>query len=404
MGTADPGRILLIDDDDDVRRDYSRLLKSLGFEVEAAADGTTALQLLSRRPFDVVVTDIHMPKMNGMEFLRAIRERDLDIPVVLMTGSPDITSAVDAVEYGATRYMVKPVDREAMAAVVRRAIHLHRLADFKRQALGIAGTPGMQMGDRASLEAHFDSAVKNLWMAYQPIVDWTGQRVYAREALVRSREESLSGALDLFDAAERLGRVPDLGRAIRDRIAQDALKAPAHELIFVNVHAHELCDDSFISNRSPLASIADRIVIEVTERVALDQVVGLASVVATLRQRGFRIALDDLGAGYAGLSSFSLLDPDFVKLDVSLIRGVDQSPIKRGLVRGIAQLCTNDLGVQVICEGVETGRERDVLIEDGMTLFQGFFFGRPQPDFTPLDWLAANASADPNVALVTTEE
>ena len=388
MAVTDKGLILLVDDDADVRRDYTRLLKSLGFDVDAAADGSSALELLYKRPYDVIVTDIRMPSMDGMEFLRAVRGQNLDVPVVLMTGSPDFDSAVGAVEYGAMRYMVKPVERTAMAEVVRKAIHLHKLADLKRQALGVVGSEGLQLGDRASLEARFDRALDALWMAYQPIVDWSGRNVYAREALVRSNEPSLKGALDLFDAAERLGRVPDLGRTIRRRIASDVARAPGNELLFVNVHASELCDDEFVSEKSPLSSFAGRVVIEVTERAALDQVIGLPSVVLTLRERGFRLALDDLGAGYAGLSSFSLLDPDFVKLDISLIRGVDQSPIKRSLVHGISRLCTDDLAIQVICEGVETVGERDVLIEDGMNLFQGYFFGRPHAEFASPRWEA----------------
>ena len=86
--------------------------------------------------------------------------------------------------------------------------------------------------------------------------------------------------------------------------------------------------------------------------------------------------MDDLGAGYAGLSSFAALEPDVVKLDISLVRDVDREPVKRKLVGSLAALC-RDLRVTVLAEGVETAGERDVLVELGCEWLQGYLFGRP---------------------------
>ena len=99
-----------------------------------------------------------------------------------------------------------------------------------------------------------------------------------------------------------------------------------------------------------------------------------------LRNRGFRIAIDDLGAGYAGLSSFALLEPEFVKLDMTLIRDIDTSSVKQKLVKSIASMC-KDMGLFVIAEGVETPGERDSVIDLGCELLQGYLFARPGPAF-----------------------
>ena len=117
-------------------------------------------------------------------------------------------------------------------------------------------------------------------------------------------------------------------------------------------------------------------VLEITERAALDRIHELQSRVTRLRALGYRIAIDDLGAGYAGLTSFAQLEPEVVKVDMSLVRGIDGSPMKQKLVRSIISLCT-ELGIQLVAEGIETPAERDALISLGGDLCQGYLFARP---------------------------
>jgi EAL domain-containing protein (putative c-di-GMP-specific phosphodiesterase class I)/ActR/RegA family two-component response regulator len=380
------GRVLLVDDDPAIRRDYAKVLRRLGFQVAVAGDGQDAIEQLPGGAFDLIISDLSMPRMDGLAFLRGVRQHDLDIPVVLMTGEPDLDSAVAAVEYGAFRYLTKPVDIDKLAEVVGRAVSLSRMAKLKREAIGLVGSEGRQLGDHASLDVRFANALEQLWMAYQPIVHWPSRSVFAYEALVRSSEPSLMSPLDLFDAAERLGRLRDLARRIRDRVARSAPQMPDGALLFVNLHPPDLDDPELFSGSSPLMALAPRVVLEITERASLDGVKGLSAKIGKLKESGFRIAIDDLGAGYAGLSSFSHLEPDFVKLDMSLIRGVDASPRKRSVVQAMARLCANELAIQVICEGVETPQERDVLALDSCDLMQGFLFARPARCFPLPSW------------------
>jgi EAL domain-containing protein (putative c-di-GMP-specific phosphodiesterase class I)/ActR/RegA family two-component response regulator len=376
------GRVLLVDDQADILKAYARWLTAGGFEVETADDGSTAADMAAKSAFDVIISDISMPGMTGVEMLRAVRERDLDVPVVLMTAQPAIESAMEAVELGALRYLPKPVDGQLLVSVADNAVRLHKLARLKREALSLTGADA-QPGDRIALEGAFERALSGLWLAFQPIVSLSEKRIFAYEALMRSREAALPHPGAMLSAAERLDRLPDLGRAIRARAAAAAAAMPQDALLFINLHPADFQDPTLFSEAVPLAAHAHRVVLEVTERSALDDIHNLRDKVGRLRALGYRIAVDDLGAGYAGLSTFANLEPEVVKIDMSLVRDVETTRTKRTLVASLTGVC-RDLGMKVVAEGVETAGERDALTELGCDLLQGYFFARPAADFPPV--------------------
>ncbi len=377
------GLVLLVDDEPTIVRGFARILTAAGFSVQIAHDGREAADLARGMSFDAIVSDIAMPEMNGLQLLRSVREHDLDVPVILMTGGPAVESAVQAMEYGALRYLIKPVESKQLEEVVARATRLHQMAKIKREALELFRLEGKHLGDRAGLEVRFANALKTLWLAFQPIVSWGNKSVVAYEALVRNEEPTLRAPPDLFEAAERLGRLRELGQIIRDRVAQTLIDVPIEAEVFVNVHALELDDDSLFDPSAPLSAFAKRVVLEITERAPLDKIKDANARVAQLRSMGYRIAVDDLGAGYAGLTSFAHLEPEVVKVDMSLIRGLDQSPTKQKLLRSIVGLC-RDLEIKMIAEGIETVEERDTLVRLGGDLCQGYLFARPGRAFPPI--------------------
>jgi EAL domain-containing protein (putative c-di-GMP-specific phosphodiesterase class I) len=389
MPPADaPGRILLVDDEEALLRALARQMTRFGHIVECAPDGRSATSLLENGAFDVVVSDIAMPGMNGIEFLLAVRRVDLDVPVVLMSGAPDLATATRAVEFGALRYLTKPIDAAELGRVLDQAIRLCRMARLKREALRLVGNVHQFVGDRAGLEARFANALDTLWMAYQPIVSSVAKRIHAYEALVRNGEPTLASPVALFSAAERLGRLHDLGRTIRKAVA-DAV-TPGCKL-FVNLHTHDLTDRELFSKAAPLSRFASQVVLEITERESLDQLPDVQAHVKTLREMGYQIAVDDLGAGYAGLTSLAQLQPEVVKIDMSLVRDVNQQQTKRllvGMMLGLAR----EMGMAVVAEGVETVAERDTLIELGCDLLQGYLFAKPGRPFPTVTWNEAPVS------------
>jgi len=385
--TGSAAEVLVVDDEPVTARGYARALAAAGYKVTVAHDGREAAEIAGKRRFDAIVSDIAMPDMDGLALLRAIRERDLDIPMIFMTGSPALESALQAIEYGAFRYLVKPIAPDAMLESVGRAVRVHKLARIRREAAAVTELEGKQIGDRAGLEARYASAVEKLWVAAQPIVSWSGRSIFAYETLLRTDEPTLRSPLDFFDAAERLGRAAELGRTIRQHVARQLHQTPAPAHLFVNLHPADLEDEELYADDGALTPFAKQVVLEITERAALDRIHELSSRVTRLRTLGYRIAIDDLGAGYAGLTSFAQLEPEVVKVDMSLIRGIDHSPVKQKLVRSIIALCT-ELGIQLVAEGIETTAERDTLVALGGDLCQGYLFakpgrGFPEPNMNP---------------------
>ena len=97
---------------------------------------------------------------------------------------------------------------------------------------------------------------------------------------------------------------------------------------------------------------------------------------AVLRKLGYALAVDDLGAGYAGLSAFTMIRPEVAKIDMSLVRGVDADPTKQRLIQAMVGVCS-EMGISVVMEGVETREERDTLLSLGSDLLQGYLFAKP---------------------------
>ena len=378
-------RLLLVDDDPAVRRAYQSVLTRHGVAVTTASNGREAAEQVKAGSFDVIVSDVTMPEMTGIEFLKVVRVHDLDVPVILMTGEPSLESAVRAVEYGAFRYLAKPVASQELWETVLRAARLHGMAKLKREAMELRESGRMRLGEHAALEVRFSSALERLWMAFQPIVSWGERRVFGYEALLRSGEPQMKSPAEILDAGERLGRLHEIGRAVRAHVAGAAHEAPAGAALFVNLHSADLDDEDLYSAEAPLSKLANRVVLEVTERASLHGVRNVPGCVARLKALGFRIAIDDLGAGYAGLSSFTQLEPEFAKLDMSLIRGVDTDPRRQSIVRSMKRLC-DELGMLVIAEGAETAAERDMLAALGCDLLQGYLFARPERGFVAPSW------------------
>lgn len=374
--------VLVVDDDALVRRMLSDAIAGAGHRVEAVPDGAAALALFETRCFDVVVADIHMPGVDGLALLRTLRGRGHGVPVLLMTASPALSSAMEAVDCGAHKYLVKPVLPAVLESAIGEAVAMRR-AD--RRACSSPGTDRSCGASRCKVgapsHAGFVRALESAWIASQPIVRVSDRALFAYEALVRTREPGLTMPIALLEAAERLALMHDLGRTVRSRIADASASCPPGALLFVNLHALDLQDEQLYDARSSLGSMAPRVVLELTERQSLESVPAVRACAARLRALGYRIAVDDLGAGYAGLSSFALLEPEVIKIDMELVRGVHRAPRQQILVRTITQLA-GEMNALVVAEGVETVEERDALLDLGCDLMQGYLFARPSAGFS----------------------
>jgi EAL domain-containing protein (putative c-di-GMP-specific phosphodiesterase class I) len=347
-------RVLIVDDDALVLRSLQRAMASQNVHVVAMTDVHQAMRIVETASFDAVLCDIRMPKMSGLAFARFVRSLAPEVPILLMTGDPQLDSALEAIEVGILEYLPKPIEPAKLRSAVTRAIKLSRFAKLRREAQDAIVLP--------------DS-----------------QKVFGFEALLRSREKELPTPPHVIEAAEVLGRTSEVGAKVR-RLASEAFAtAPGDALLFLNILPLDLLDDDLYETGTPLSRLAERIVLEVTERADLAKVKDALPRIQRLRSMGYRVAVDDLGAGYAGLSSFATLEPEFTKLDMSLVRGAYASSVKQRVIGSIATLC-RDLGSRVVAEGIETPEDSAALSALGCELMQGYYFARPGPAFPGVDW------------------
>jgi EAL domain-containing protein (putative c-di-GMP-specific phosphodiesterase class I) len=341
-----------------------RELNAFGFEVEIAVDFREARDRLLNDRFQAVVCCAS--DGGGLDLLTLARAYDSDVPFMLMVDERSLGGVAEAMRMGVTQYVLKPLAVPQIAATLKDCLSRR---DARR--------PGQQ---QTIIQVDdLTPALKRAHLALQPIVMLSpnnARQIYGYEALLRSSEAKLASPAAIFDAAGRLGRIIDVGRRVRGLAAELASAMQGATVLFINLHAQDLNDEELFDPRGEFSKIASRVVLEVSERV--DQHASLKERIASLRAIGFRIAIDDLGAGYAGLSSFATLEPDYVKLDMALVREIHTSNLKRSVVKSVIELARK-AGVQVIAEGVEVDAELRCLEGLGVRLAQGYMIGMPAP-------------------------
>jgi hypothetical protein len=375
------GNILLVEDDDSVRAALRSMLEGRQFRVVAAATAAAALAQVGVAELDAAVVDVHLPDMDGVELLARIRDRDPSLPTLVITGAPSVETVQRALRGRAFSYLTKPVAPGVFLDEVGRAVDEGHLVRLRHKLLMSRAGADAEILGMAHAEAHFEASLQSLVMHFQPIVRAATGEIFAYEALLRPRSEVFRTPPALLTAAEVLGRVDDLGRMIRGRVVEALRARPdIREVIFVNLHPAELRVDLLTDPNEPLLAYARQVVLEVTERAQLDNAGDVAQTVAGLHAAGYRVAIDDLGEGYAGLSWLVKVSPDVAKLDMSLVRDIHRSRSRQELVASLVGYCRR-VHIQVVAEGVEVAEEAVILRQLGCELLQGYYFARPGPDF-----------------------
>lgn len=354
--------MLVIDDDEDVAKAYGKILATAGFEPVVRTDPSEASLDVVTRQFAAIISDIKMPKISGTELLSVVRSYDEEVPVILVTGHGSLETAMEAVSLRSTEYLLKPVDPPLLLRAVKKGIE-------RAEALRLRGVSA------APPRSTVDDAFRQVWLAFQPIHDRHG-KLFGYEVLLRSDHSALGRPDVLLSAASGSGRLRELGRIVRGLAAKAVPELPAGVSLFVNLHVSDLSDEDLFAPASPLGRVAERVVLEVTERHQLEQAPDLEERLFRLRKLGFRIAVDDIGAGYSGLNSLVVLEPDLVKIDMALVRNVNESFMRQSVIKSLVDLARTT-GIAVVAEGIETAAERDCVTRLGCDYFQGFLLGRP---------------------------
>ncbi|GAB2737887.1 EAL domain-containing protein [Melaminivora jejuensis] len=214
--------------------------------------------------------------------------------------------------------------------------------------------------------------------AYQAIMDTHARSVWAHEALVRGTEGQGAGwVLEQVTEDNRYR----FDQACRVKAIATAAALGMDTRLSINflpnaVYRPELCIRTTLAAARRHQFPLERIIFEVTEGERVEDGPWLAEILREYQRSGFLTAIDDFGAGYAGLTLLADFQPDIVKLDMGLVRGVDTDRARQSISRGLLRIC-QELGIQVIAEGIETAGERDFFSHEGVALMQGYFFSRP---------------------------
>lgn len=233
---------------------------------------------------------------------------------------------------------------------------------------------GRQCGDCGAAERvgfQFD-------YAYQPIVDVAARSIYGHEALVRGPNGE--GAMSVLSQVNEKNRYR-FDQACRVKAIKGAAHLGIPERISINflpnaIYKPEICIRTTLEAARAHGFPLERIIFEVTEGERVEDGPWLAEILREYKRCGLLTAIDDFGAGYAGLTLLAGFQPDLVKIDMELVRGIDRSRSRQAIVLGLVRMC-RDLGIQVIAEGIETAGERDFLRVAGIHLMQGYLFSPP---------------------------
>ncbi len=368
----DPMNVWVADDEPLVRKALGRLLRASGYSVRLFETGDALLEALPEvaEVPEVIICDGDMPGTHGLDVLARVRMMAPSAARVMYTAYQPTGRVVEAFNTGAVqRFIRKGQDAHEIEAC------LATLAE-ERKVLGTTA----QRRDNAMRVAFEQLLADRLCTLFlQPIYDAGDRHIVAAEALLRSRHDAFRGPLDIIDAARAFGREHALQAVLSEIVAEHRQTIPAEVDVFMNVDpavlkSPERLDEAF----APVYPHAAGIVVEITERAQLGDTGAWEKSVQVLREKGFRLALDDVGAGYNSLGAVVAVNPDVIKLDISLVSGLHQDRAKADLVRLLSEFA-NRQNVATVGEGIEEPEEAARCTELGVRLLQGYHLARPMP-------------------------
>jgi EAL domain-containing protein (putative c-di-GMP-specific phosphodiesterase class I)/CheY-like chemotaxis protein len=380
--------VLVVDDHESNITLLERVLRGAGItKVHSVMDSRQVVARCLELDPDLVLLDLHMPHMDGYEVLGALRAAlpaETFLPVLVLTSDATSDARERALDAGAKDFLTKPFDRVETVQRVRNLLEtreLYRVMQRHNQVLRVEldqRTEGdrRHASERRARRTRIEQVLRNraLSMVFQPIVDLHRGAVVGVEALARFDAEPRRPPNEWFDEAADvdLGTALELA-AVEAGLAQlDALPPAA----FMSVNVSPETATSHDLAELLLGSSCERVVVELTEHTRVTDYGRLLAVLNDLRTHGVRIAVDDAGAGYAGLQHLLRLRPDIIKLDTDLTRDINCDPARRALAGALVSFAT-EIDALIVAEGIETSDELSALHGLGVPWGQGYHLARP---------------------------
>lgn len=218
---------------------------------------------------------------------------------------------------------------------------------------------------------------KRIRTLYQPIVDLRTNRPIGFEALSRGPVGEFETPDVLFRIAYESDLVLKLDAVCRGQAVRAMRRLHDHELLFINMEPSSIFDPRLM-NSIPAKRVG-QVVFEITEHAAISDFQTFRQAAQLVKQRGFKLAMDDVGSAYSGLRIVSMIEPDFIKLDMELTREAHRNRVKMELLKAISGFCA-DASIPMVVEGIETHEELATVTELGVHLVQGYLVGRPSAE------------------------
>ncbi|TMK43400.1 MAG: EAL domain-containing protein, partial [Actinobacteria bacterium] len=326
MRTMDRIRVLIADDEESVL-DVLTALMAAESDLEiagSARDAETAIQLATLEQPDVAILDVRMPGGGGPRAAREILRRSPASKVIALSAHEEVDSVLEMLRAGALGYVVKGDSTDAIVKAIHRSLDqqgtfssqvtgdmAHALAEQLHMVSQGAKQRRQELEDR--IGRVLDGDGHELYMAYQPIFDLKDSSVVGVEALARFTSPPDRSTDTWLAEAEAVGRLLELEMACLRTALRDLDRLPEETYLSLNVSPATAIAPEL---REVLDGLpAERVVLEMTEHARVDDYPALKAALAVFRERGFRLAIDDAGAGFASLRHIVLLHPDFIKLD-----------------------------------------------------------------------------------------
>jgi EAL domain-containing protein (putative c-di-GMP-specific phosphodiesterase class I) len=377
-------RVLVADDEPSVREALEALMAvepDLDL-VASASDAETAIILAARERPDVALLDVRMPGGGGERAAREIGRISPPTRVIALSAHHDGAQVRAMLQAGALAYLAKGSPAEEILGAIHRAvggtIKLPEPPSFPaaskspRHRTALEQTRSEQEDARERIRQVIQERM--FAVAFQPIFDLTSGAVVGMEALARFSALPRQGPHRWIAEADRVGMSVDLELALAGAALQELSRLPADAYLAVNVSPRTACSgrlQEVLERRE-----ASRIVLEMTEHSQIEDYVALTEHLSVPRERGVRLAIDDIGAGFSSLRHIIKLTPEIIKLDISLTRGIDADPVRQALAAALVSFAGN-VGATVVAEGVERAEELEALRTAGIGHAQGFYLARP---------------------------
>lgn len=363
--------LLLVDDEVDFAETMAMRLQMRGYGVTIVLNGEEALQKAQQDRPDLILLDVMMPVMDGYEVCDALRrdKNTKNIPIIMLTAKNTSLDKVEGLRLGADDYISKSFDMEELFARIDALLRRSSVSEETEQ-------------DKALLVKELKEIIKNgsIEVLFQPIFYFEPRRLLAYEVLTRGPKDSyLYKPENLFKHALEYGMLPDLEIVCRKKALAKIGSMIEEKLFFINTSPCIIESDR-INEILALYNNPSQVVIEIVERSEIKDFSIFCKTVNAIKARGFKISIDDVGSGYSSLDTIAQLEPDFVKIDMNIVRDIHLNPTRQNLIKAIMFFCNQDKIVP-IGEGIETEDEMKSLIGLGVEIGQGYFLGRPGPKF-----------------------